>query len=79
MAESPAKCEVADRVLSPATEDAAGESGATEIDEDEVIADFEVNVDSRFIDFSLATPWEHLVADLEKAIKNWTRQKGVFD
>ena len=55
--------------------DVARDNGSTEMDE-ESIADVEVNADSRFIDFSLATPWEHLVADLEKAIKSWTKQKG---
>lgn len=50
-------------------------SGTSEVDE-AVVADVEVNVDSRFIDFSLATPWEQLVADLERAVKAWTRPKG---
>lgn len=45
-------------------------------DDNDSIADVEVNVDSRFIDFSLVTPWEHLVAELEKAIKLWSRHKG---
>jgi hypothetical protein len=53
----------------------ATNSVAEEVDED-VVADVEENLDSRFIDFSLATPWEHLVAALEAAIKAWTRQKG---
>ena len=54
-----------------------GESGATEVDE-EAVADVEVNVNSRFIDFSLVTPWEHLVADLERAVKAWIRPKGMY-
>lgn len=51
--------------------------GSAELEE---VADAEVeeNADSRFIDFSLATPWEHLVADLERAIKAWTRQRGSY-
>lgn len=48
------------------------------IEDDESIADVEVNADSRFIDFSLVTPWEHLVADIEKALKTWMNSKGMI-
>jgi hypothetical protein len=60
------------------TEEAGGaQAAAEEEEEEEEDGDVEANEDSRFIDFSMATAWEHLVADLEKAIKLWTRQKGA--
>lgn len=31
----------------------------------------EENVNSRFIDYTKATPWEYLVADIEKQIRTW--------
>ena len=31
----------------------------------------ETNVESRFVDYTLATPWEQLCADIERAIKAW--------
>ena len=40
--------------------------------ESNVPAGVETAVESRFVDYTLATPWEHLVADIEKTIKLWT-------
>jgi hypothetical protein len=38
---------------------------------DIMIAGVEENSQSRFIDYTFATPWESLVSDLEHAIKRW--------
>jgi hypothetical protein len=35
----------------------------------------EENVNSRFIDYTKATPWEYLVADIEKNIRTWIISK----
>jgi hypothetical protein len=35
------------------------------------IAGVETNVESRFVDYTLATPWEQLCADIERSIKAW--------
>ena len=34
-----------------------------------VVAGVEENVNSRFIDYTKATPWEHLISDIERSIK----------
>jgi hypothetical protein len=31
----------------------------------------ETNAESRFVDYTMATPWEQLVAEIERAIKGW--------
>ena len=33
------------------------------------VAGVEENVNSRFIDYTKATPWEHLISDIERGIK----------
>lgn len=35
-----------------------------------VIAGVEENVHSRFVDYTKATPWEHLISDIERGIKS---------
>jgi hypothetical protein len=34
-----------------------------------VVVGVEENVNSRFVDFSKVTPWEHLISDIERGIK----------
>jgi hypothetical protein len=39
------------------------------------VSGVEENVNSRFIDYTKATPWEYLVADIEKNIRTWIMSK----
>jgi len=36
-----------------------------------VVAGVEENVNSRFIDYSIATPWEDLIASIERVLRSW--------
>ncbi len=40
------------------------------------VSGVEENVNSRFVDYTKATPWEHLIADIEKGIRTWCGRKG---
>lgn len=42
------------------------------------VSGVEENVNSRFIDYTKATPWEHLIADIEKAIRLFIQQFKGF-
>lgn len=37
----------------------------------------EENVASRFVDYTMATPYERLIADIERTIKSWIKPKGL--
>lgn len=43
------------------------------------ISGVEENVNSRFIDYTKATPWEYLIADLEKGIRTFLSLKNDID
>jgi hypothetical protein len=38
----------------------------------------EENVASRFVDYTMATPYERLIADIERTIKSWIKPKGIL-
>lgn len=69
--------EVNDPVDSEAPTDAADTANSEQnsAEDTTVPHGVEKNVESRFVDYTFATPYENLVADLENALKNYLKER----